>query len=87
MPAARKTINPGKFVLAASEESPVVNPALVIENWGDTDAALKINGKEIKRGKDFRVGHEKTAEGTDLIVWVKTHSTKHLLIELTPFSN
>ena len=28
------------------------------------------------RGKDFRFGHNKTIEGTDLVVWVKISGDK-----------
>jgi len=39
-------------------------------------AKLAIDGKYIPRGKDFRFGHNKTLEGTDLIVWAKTRGDK-----------
>ena len=35
-----------------------------------------MDGKEIPRGKNFRFGHNKTVEGTDLVVWVKTRGDK-----------
>ncbi len=73
-----------EFELAASDESPVVNPAFVIKNWGTADAMLKINGKNISRGKDFRFGHRHRLEGSDLIVWVKTESTEPIKILLSP---
>jgi len=73
-----------KIELAASKESPVINPALVIKGWGESDAELKLNGREIKRGKDFRLGHRNTVEGSDLIVWIKTESTEPVQITLTP---
>jgi len=73
-----------KFELAASEKSPVVNPAFIIRNWGRAGAKLKIDGRTIKRGKDFRFGHRRTLEGTDLIVWVKKNSTKPITISLSP---
>jgi hypothetical protein len=60
--------------LAASAESPVVNPAFVIKNWGKADAVLKIDGKRIKRGKNFRFGHRHRLEGSDLIVWARYES-------------
>ena len=74
------------FELAASKDSPVVNPAFVVKNWGEKGAALKINGKKIKQGKNFRVGHRHTVEGSDLIVWIKTESTKPVDIKLTPYA-
>lgn len=74
------------FELAASKDSPVVNPVFVVKNWGEKGAALKINGKKIKQGKNFRVGHRHTVEGSDLIVWIKTESTKPVDIKLTPYA-
>ena len=45
---------------------------------------LKINDKEIDRGKKFRFGHRHALEGSDLIVWVKAESTKPVQITLSP---
>jgi hypothetical protein len=67
---------PLEFSLEATHDSPIQNPAFVVKNWGNRPAQLTIDGKEIPRGKDFRFGHNKTLEGTDLIVWVKTQADK-----------
>jgi hypothetical protein len=72
------------FKLAASKDSPVINPAFVINGWGDSDVELKVDGKQVKRGKDFRFGHRYRLEATDLIVWIKTESTKPVKISLSP---
>lgn len=68
--------------LAGGADSPVVNPALVIAGWGDREAVLKVDGKDVPRGQDFRYGHRRTLGGTDLIVWVKTESNKPLKLVL-----
>ena len=73
-----------EFKLNATTDSPIVNPAFVIKGWGKKDAELKINGRTIKRGKDFRFGHCRTSEGFDLIVWLKAQSTKPVKISLSP---
>ncbi|MHC4362873.1 MAG: LamG-like jellyroll fold domain-containing protein, partial [Planctomycetota bacterium] len=65
-----------EFELAASEESPVVNPSFVIKGWGETGATLKLNGKQIKRGRKFRFGHSHNLDSTDFVVWIKKKSTK-----------
>jgi len=75
------------FELSANENSPIVNPAFVIENWGDKGTILKINGKEVKRGKDFRFGHRYTLESTDLIVWIRYNSNERVKFSLSPLSN
>ncbi|HIJ67293.1 MAG TPA: LamG domain-containing protein [Planctomycetes bacterium] len=72
------------FKLEASSDSPVINPAFVIKGWGFSDACLKIDGAEIKRGKNCRFGHRDRLEATDLIVWVRTESTKPLEISVSP---
>jgi len=65
----------------------VVNPAFVIKSWGESDAELKVNGKKLKRGEDFRFGHRHTLEGCDLVVWIKTESTEPTQITLTPVTD
>jgi hypothetical protein len=73
-----------KFELAASETSPVVNPAFIIKNWGHATAELKINEKPAKRGKALRLGHRRTLETTDLVVWIKKQATSPITISLSP---
>jgi hypothetical protein len=64
------------FVLEASESSPVLNPAIVIEGWGESDPVLAIDGKTVAGGADFRFGHVDRIEGTDLVLWVRHQSTR-----------
>jgi len=73
-----------ELTLAASEDSPVVNPAFVIKYWGRSGASLKVNGKKMARGRSFRFGHRRTPESSDLIVWFRTESTKPVKISLSP---
>jgi hypothetical protein len=67
---------PLEFSLEATPDAPIHNPAFVVKNWGNRPAAITIDGKEIPRGNDFRFGHNKTLEGTDLVVWVKAKGDK-----------
>ena len=48
----------------------------MVKNWGNRPAKLAIDGKDIPQGNDFRFGNNKTLEGTDLIVWVRTKADK-----------
>jgi hypothetical protein len=73
-----------KFELDASKKSPVVNPAFVIKNYGISDAELIINGKRVKKGKNFRLGCNDTLESSDIIVWVKFESDRPVNITLLP---
>jgi len=70
--------------LAASEDSPAINPALVVKGWGERDAELTLNGNKVERGRNFRIGHSHSLEGTDLIVWIRTESTTPIKLTLSP---
>ena len=72
-----------EFTLDANEDSPVHNPAFVVKNWGKRSAKLALDRKKIARGKDFRFGHQRTIDGTDLVVWVKTRGTEKTTFKLT----
>lgn len=78
--------NPGvlEFELPASGESPLVNPAFVIKNWGALRTVLKISGREAVQGRDFRYGHHHRLEGSDLIVWIPMESVQPISLSLQP---
>ncbi|HEV2322824.1 MAG TPA: LamG domain-containing protein [Terracidiphilus sp.] len=75
---------PLRITIAASQSSPAVDPAILIRNWGEKDARLKIDGRPVEWGRDFRAGHIEHLDRTDLIVWLRKESTAPLQIELTP---
>jgi hypothetical protein len=68
--------------IQAGEESPIVNPAFVIKNWGDDNARLTMDGKPVSKGKAFRYGHRRNLDGVDLIAWMKVESTKPLKLSI-----
>jgi len=78
-PAAAGTLT---LTLEASPDSPVFNPALVVRNWHPRVLKLTLDGRDIPRGRDFRVGARPTLQGEDVIVWIKAKSTRPVTIEL-----
>ncbi|HXY11160.1 MAG TPA: hypothetical protein VEI52_25230 [Terriglobales bacterium] len=64
-----------RLSLEASPESPLLNPAFVIKNWGESEPTLRIDGKPAQRGPSFRYGFVPTLEGNDLVVWLKLEAT------------
>ena len=70
------------FVLEASEESPLINPAIIIKNWGSQPASCTINGNPLADGEDFRQGIRKGKDGEDLILWIKLEEDKPVNITL-----
>jgi hypothetical protein len=73
-----------KIRVAASKDSPVYNPALVILDWGTSDAALTIDGQEVAQGPKFRAGHRHGLENSDLILWLERETTDPFEITLRP---
>ncbi len=75
---------PARFTLEATDASPVVDPAILIRNWGEGDASLKVNGRAIPWSEQDRAGHIEHLDRTDLVIWLQTGSTQPLLIEVNP---
>lgn len=68
--------------IKASDRSPLVNAALVIENWGDAAVLATVDGQAVPRGADFRYGYVNTLDGIDLVVWLRAETTAPTRIKL-----
>lgn len=55
--------------LAASSDSPLVNPMFLIKQWGQAKPRVLIDGKAAMQGKDFRYGHYDTLTLEDGSAW------------------
>jgi hypothetical protein len=73
---------PIDFRLHATADSPVVNPAFLVHNWGEGPATVRLNGAVLKPGPRCRIGARRTLEGSDLIVWVRHEGTVPVTIEI-----
>ncbi len=73
-----------EFNVQASEKSPAVNPAFVIDGWGDGAASLRLNGKPVAEGRDFRVGHIDHLEGSSLVIWIRAQLTTQSDFAISP---
>jgi hypothetical protein len=72
------------FKLYATDDRPAINPCFVIKNWGSNSAAsLKINGKIIKPGSDFRQGVVRDTDGTQtMVIWIKSEIIEEVSIAI-----
>jgi hypothetical protein len=72
--------------LEASAESPLVNAALVIDNWSEgTEARLALDGQTVPSGPAFRQGIERTPDGgTALVIWIEKQSTSPVALAIAP---
>jgi len=78
--------NDMSFSLAGTEERPIINPCFVIKNWlsADTDAELKIDGKELHPGSDFKQGVIHDTDGSPtMVIWLKLESNNTTGFEIT----
>jgi len=70
------------FILDANPKSPIVNPAFVVEKWGNHRAEIWVNGKLIPCGKSFRYGHIRKVNRYDLVVWLQLRADQKTEITL-----
>jgi hypothetical protein len=73
-----------KATIAASQNSPAFNPAIVVENWAsDAPARIKVNGQAPGAGMDVRQGIVSRANGVNaLVIWMDLASTGPVSIEI-----
>lgn len=74
---------PCSFILEATNDSPILNPAIIIKNWGSQLASLFIDGQRIEQSENFRQGIRKGPNGDDLILWIKMGIKKPVNIMLS----
>jgi hypothetical protein len=96
-PAQRAYVVPRKgrgptsleFELQAEDEERdapgwIINPAFVVKDWDEPGVVLKVDGKTIEQGKDFRVGYEQTPTGIDLVIWLQMKMNKNTRFAIMP---
>lgn len=73
-----------KVQLAASPQSPIVNPAFVVANWGsDKTATISIDEKRPGNSIDIRQGVIRRANGVNaLVVWIETSTTEPMQVTI-----
>jgi hypothetical protein len=70
------------FVLNANDASPAHNPAFYIKHWGAQNPKVIMNGRVLKQGQDYRIGHLPKLVGTDLVLWIKCQSAAPLTLSV-----
>ncbi|MHC4457503.1 MAG: hypothetical protein ACYS0I_10510 [Planctomycetota bacterium] len=43
-----------------------------------------LNGKKVEQGKDFRIGHRRGFDTSDLIIWVRIESDENTKFVIEP---
>ena len=73
---------PDKFQEEVDIPVSIVNPAFVIEDWGNSIVEVKVNGKIVDPGNNLRIGYEEHGTGTDLVIWLRQNARENLQIEI-----
>ncbi len=68
--------------VSCSDTSPLFNPAIVIEGWGEKVPEILLNGEKLKAEEDFSFGYSKKLKSTSLILWIKLRSSKPLDLDI-----
>ena len=61
----------------------MMNACLKIMGWGDSTPRITIDGNLLEQGEDYRLGHIRTLEGTDLLLWLPGESRAPVRISLS----
>lgn len=59
------------FDVYATPDSPICNIAFEIKQWDSPGATIKLNGRCLKEGEDYFLGHIPMLEGDKLVVWIR----------------
>ena len=78
--------SPLTVTLDASADKPLVNPALVVENW-EALAKVRLNGKPLTGKDKVRIGLSHNEGVASLVVWLKLEATTKTVIQLDPLPN
>jgi hypothetical protein len=72
------------FELAASAQSPLVNPAIVIKHWKEKrDARVQVNGRMVPSGPNLRQGITYDTDGQpQRIIWLNLEEEKPIKLSI-----
>lgn len=71
-----------ELMVEATEESPIVDPAFVIQDWGDSTVRVLWNGKAVPRS-NLRIGFVHRLDGTDLVIWIQQEATSPFRLSIS----
>ncbi|KAA9036115.1 LamG domain-containing protein [Ginsengibacter hankyongi] len=70
-----------ELTLMGSNDSPIINPAIVVKNWNSNGAKILVNGKE--NGK-YKAGINHQLDGDELVLYIPLKSEVPVKITILP---
>jgi hypothetical protein len=80
----RPSSAPLRMSIRAKDDAPLVNPAFVVNGWGDATPRLKVNGKLVPWGEDYRYGRVNSLDADKIVVWLRMKATSVTSVEIDP---
>ncbi|WP_404425544.1 LamG domain-containing protein [Nibricoccus sp. IMCC34717] len=68
---------------AASDKQPLVNPCIVLEDWGDKPVILEVDGRSLRAGTDYRQQSRVGLEQVDAILWLPLETRTPLTVSIS----
>ncbi|MDX1699532.1 MAG: hypothetical protein R3250_02885, partial [Melioribacteraceae bacterium] len=68
------------FLIESTEDSPIQNLSLVINDWGTSDFEVYVNSLK----KEFKKGYINKVDTKDLVLWLEVETEDVLEIEIKP---
>jgi hypothetical protein len=72
------------LTVQASSESPLVNPVLVIKNWGKHGLEIEQDGRKLEEGNDYTCSVRRSLDTKDLIIWFNLSTQDDINLNLVP---
>lgn len=67
---------------AASPDSPLIRPVVILNNGATAIREIVLNGKKLEEGRDYELGEVKKLEGTRTVIWLNFESQQKTIVEL-----
>jgi len=75
------------ITVAASDESPLVNPAFVVADWTGGEPLVEVNGKALALEQDYYAGLTQTPNGSKLTVWLRVTAAASTEVNIKYFQD
>jgi len=72
-----------EFEILADQNSPIINPVLILDNIQSNNPSLSIDGLALKKGKDYTIGSESSIENPRLVIWINQEIQSRRNFKLT----
>jgi hypothetical protein len=72
-----------EFEILADQDSPIINPVLILDNIQSNNPSLSIDGLVLKKGKDYTIGTESNLENPRLVIWINQEIQRTRNFKLT----